>query len=743
VNDHLGTGRLCFGPRGQRSREPSLPRAALYLFLGFAVLTGSPDGTIAVGAESGPPTDGAAAAAAKSIEEHVERRRVEARGKLLAKETDRLRAVEQAGPPGRDIIGKLKAAEPAVREAIAPLLADSARPVEQDLQGLVRVLDRQIQEMTAAWRDVRAADRESKSLLASTSLAGDTAGGVPWLLSLDDRWFWASVLGALAVLVAVTLHTHRHGVRRWFGRRFGRLAARLTVAGTLLVLILGAAALGLSDRLGDGRASGEPSEAGTTPGAVAADASLLEGETRTAIERARTLEAQRGELQKGSRQRLADAVAGVGDLPALAEGFRDRVLEIGQRLAILEDLPKALEADLADLAQVREDLTAAAEVSAEHLGWRRTIRSGIGLATFGLVAVGGWFLGRGVKRRRAVRGNTCPLCLGAIRPGPASRNGRVPPGSQVVRCENVLDAAKGIRCNYAIRDAYRPMAKVCFPTLGVPRAGKTHWLAMLYWQLNRGNFPRSLRFEKVRPVEAASGEDFDRIVEQILVSRLGTTGTQGVRIPHPLVFNFRDRDRWGPSSLLVNIFDYSGEVTATLSLDDYRRRRAMDADGYLFFLDPTLPAEPQAKALAEFREDVRLVKGVGSTRRLQLPLALCVSKIDLLAGQSYALPDGRDAVAQFYDDLARIDPTGEAMTLDVIEARSALVARLRDTVWPGWQIERTIQDLFGGRVQYFPLTPVGLDGAGEKDLNLRTIAPFGLLEPLVWLLHMNGYPVLR
>ena len=51
-------------------------------------------------------------------------------------------------------------------------------------------------------------------------------------------------------------------------------------------------------------------------------------------------------------------------------------------------------------------------------------------------------------------------------------------------------------------------------------------------------------------------------------------------------------------------------------------------------------------------------------------------------------------------------------------------------------------DLFGGRYMFFPLTPVGLDGRGETDLSLRTISPFGLLEPLVWLLEMNGYPIL-
>jgi hypothetical protein len=423
--------------------------------------------------------------------------------------------------------------------------------------------------------------------------------------------------------------------------------------------------------------------------------------------------------------------------------LRDRVIEVSERLAVLESLPQPIQADLDELAQIQEGLREAAEATARRGQWQSGIRGGMGLTALGVVIGSAWVLRRGTKRRRSAVAGTCPLCLGTIRAGAASQNGRAEGPAKILRCNNVLDPAKGIRCDYAIRDAYRAMPKLCFPTLGVPRAGKTHWLAMLYWQLNRGNYPRSVRFERVRPVEAASGEDFDRIVEQILISRLGTTGTQGARIPHPLVFNFSDRDRWGYSSVLVNVFDYSGEVTATLGVDDYRRRRAMEADGYFFFLDPTLPAEPQAKALAEFREDLRLVKGVADNRPLRLPLALCVSKIDLLARQSYALPDGGDAVARFYDDLAKIDPTGEAMTLEVIEARSNLVARLRDTIWPGWQIQRAVEDLFRGRSLFFPMTPVGLDGRGESDLNLRTIAPFGLLEPLAWLLHMNGYPVLE
>jgi hypothetical protein len=180
-----------------------------------------------------------------------------------------------------------------------------------------------------------------------------------------------------------------------------------------------------------------------------------------------------------------------------------------------------------------------------------------------------------------------------------------------------------------------------------------------------------------------------------------------------------------------------------MGVEDYRRRRALDGDGFFFFLDPTYPSEPQSRALADFREDLRLIRGTSTGKQVRTPVALCISKIDVLAGRSHTLPNGGDAITRFYDELGRIDPTGEAMTRGVIEARSEATARLRDTIWPGWQIERHIHDLFGGRYAFFPLTPVGLDGLGETDLSLRTISPFGLLEPLLWLLEMNGYPVLQ
>jgi hypothetical protein len=283
---------------------------------------------------------------------------------------------------------------------------------------------------------------------------------------------------------------------------------------------------------------------------------------------------------------------------------------------------------------------------------------------------------------------------------------------------------------------YRENVKLCFPTLGIPQAGKTHWLAMVYRELNRGNYPNVIQFERIR---STSSDDFDVVVDEILNKKLGPMATQVGRIPHPLIFNFLDHDRFGASNVLVNIFDYSGEVIRSQTIEDRQRQRALDGDGFFFFLDPTEPSETQSQALAGFREDLRRIKGIRTGKQVHVPIALCVSKLDLMVNQPYADPHGGGVIEKFYRDLGELNWD---LNVATIERRSKLMGQLRDTVWPGWQIERQIDDLFGGRFLFFPLTPVGLDGLGERDLTRRTIAPVGLLEPLLWLLHMNGYPVL-
>ena len=83
--------------------------------------------------------------------------------------------------------------------------------------------------------------------------------------------------------------------------------------------------------------------------------------------------------------------------------------------------------------------------------------------------------------------------------------------------------------------------------------------------------------------------------------------------------------------------------------------------------------------------------------------------------------------------------------LALIHRRSQLCARAIPMMFPGWNVERTLRENFGGRYMFFPMSAVGLEGAelGVEDLSRRTITPFGMIEPLLWLLHMHGYCVLH
>ncbi len=309
----------------------------------------------------------------------------------------------------------------------------------------------------------------------------------------------------------------------------------------------------------------------------------------------------------------------------------------------------------------------------------------------------------------------------------------------MMECKRQISTDPYEECGFTFAEDYRDMVKLCFPTLGIPQAGKTHWLAMTYRELNRGNRPASVRFERIK---STSSDTFDRIVDEILDAdrRLGPEATQTHRIPHPLVFHFGDHDPLERSHSLVNIFDYSGEVTRSHAIgESTQRQRALDGDGFFFFLDPTEPSETQVQALVNFRDDLRLIKRVRPGHTLRTPVALIVSKIDLMVTERYAESDGDGIIDKFYHDLGNI---GWNLDLRSMEARSKLLANMRETIWPGWDIEQSIHDLFGGRYLFFPLSPVGLNEPGERDLARRTIAPVGLFQPLLWLLHMNGYQVL-
>lgn len=557
-------------------------------------------------------------------------------------------------------------------------------------------------------------------------------------LGTEHRWFWLASLVAVAALLALLAVDKRHEVRRYLngGRAKGLALGKVLLALLALLCILTASLFFASDGI---LVDWLDRSSGATAAARIAESSTEDAEKMAELQTRQS--AQRKELDT-LREKLETEFSRV--LPAKeAVSLFDRWWAYWEaatkRRAQLKSLEQCRARLEVDLAAIKTDEAAIGTARDATEKWRRQANrlcGFIGLALTSFVASGGVMFARSVKGRVRKLANTCPLCLteGSLKEAGNGDGGGQQLAEGMVRCEAVISESPFEECRFDFPSMFRPVPKVCFPTLGIPSAGKTHWLAMVYRELNKGNFPKEVEFAKIR---SSSSEDFERTVDDILNGKIGPKATDIGPLPRPLVFNFRDHDGLGRSNILVNIFDYSGEVLRSMSLEDRQRKRAFTADGYFFFLDPTKSSDEQTQPLANFRQDVRTVKGLHAGQQIRCPVALCVPKIDLMPDEDYAR--GGNIVDRFYDELRDI---GWGMDTASIQRRSDLMRRLRDDIWPGWEIERQIDDLFGGRYMFFPLTPVGLNEPGEKDLAKRTIAPVGILHPLMWLLHMNGYPVL-
>ncbi|HUY88545.1 MAG TPA: hypothetical protein VMV10_07415 [Pirellulales bacterium] len=682
----------------------------------------------------------AADLARKYVERTVETLEFEAENRFREAEIQRLGLQSGHGMPG--VLEPLSSLDPELRQSLSALLEANNQPALTALETARDRSQARRQAIVDRWRAVRTAEYDERLELFEIQATKQVAGQLASLLSVDNRWFWLCGSVAVVTLVLLAIHERRHEFRR---RLNGGRARAMGLSKVLAALALLLALVTLTTFIFGDRVYHWLLRAGTGAEGSSRE-ELLALDRSAAAERAAAAERRRAIDPKYQRAwehwRSQPDAAGT---PLITQDRQARASleKLAVNLAVESGVASRLEADLKETEQLRREIAANAEERNTYHRRKQWIRGGLGLGLLGLASGGGILFRRGVRRRLEKTSNTCPLCLGEGTFEPVneqSRGGLGAPNGHVtldmVQCKNVISEHPYEECEFTFMSMYREIAKLCFPTLGIPQAGKTHWLAMVYRELNRGNYPDVVQFERIK---SASSDEFDLVVDEILNKKMGPMATQVGRIPHPLVFNFLDRDRFGASNILVNIFDYSGEVIRSQTIEDRQRQRALDGDGFFFFLDPTEPSETQSQALAGFREDLRRIKGLKAGKQVHIPVALCVSKIDLMVDEPYADPNGGGVIDHFYRDLGEI---GWEMNLKSIEARSRRMAQLRDTVWPGWQIERQIDDLFGGRFMFFPVTPVGLDGIGQRDLSRRTIAPVGLLDPLLWLLHMNGYPVL-
>ncbi|QEG25491.1 hypothetical protein GobsT_02170 [Gemmata obscuriglobus] len=322
------------------------------------------------------------------------------------------------------------------------------------------------------------------------------------------------------------------------------------------------------------------------------------------------------------------------------------------------------------------------------------------------------------------------------KPGPATAE---PTESGYVECKT---------CGFRFLRSYQRVRRLCFPVVGVRNSGKTHLLATAYDKVRKQVAPTAAT---IIAAPSLGDERFDLYIDLILNLKrdAGNTLHDVNTPPDPVMMHVRDIDPAGANTALVNLFDYSGELVNQKIDVDRLKKQAVKMDGFMLFLDPTqldgrkggVTLDRQLAALNEFMADMREARRVAPGDVIPVPVAVVIPKFDLLVTRNPIAGQSVQFVRKLLGDLTPAQP--KRTTLDLVRERSDLVEDMLELIFRGVDVRAVVESYFGRQVLFFPVSSVSLfeNELGVEDLSKRTIAPFGVAEPFLWLLHMHGYEV--
>jgi hypothetical protein len=490
---------------------------------------------------------------------------------------------------------------------------------------------------------------------------------------------------------------------------------------------------------------GGPAASDARPWAAREEADLAAARDAAALKAARAEAAAEETWRVTTAAWVALVAAPRGDADALVRAGEAELRAGLRAVAIDAQLGERLGRDAAEQrAKLAEESAKLDQLTGRAKLWSRA-RTGLRVLAacvlFGLATAPLWSARRSRARRIALAAKTCPRCfrLDTLKVEASARKARTDDGDDGdVRCT---------RCGLRIRRSYLDVPRLCFPTVGVRSSGKTHMLVTAYDRVRKRTAPT---VATVQP--APTGSDADRRFEQLtdeVLHRRGVAGATDLVLPDPVLLHVRDADPLGGSAAIVNLFDYSGELINPDVDVNMLKATAVRMDGFMLFLDPTqlygdaanVTIDQQLAMLDSFLAHMRKERKVPVGEPIPVPVAVCVPKFDLLISDN---PIGGQSVQYIRQMLEHLNPPPQEVTLAVLRERSELVEQMLPLMFPGLDVRRVIEGYFGTQLLFFPLSSVSLmeHELGVKDLSKRNIAPFGVSEPVVWLLHMHGYLVL-
>jgi hypothetical protein len=648
----------------------------------------------------------------------------------LTRETERVEAMA-AGGRGEPLGALCRAFPDQSAEGLA-LLGKLVQAWDASLAQEVQKQEERLGQLRDALITARAGRIDRQRRLAATNALRSTlaAQGPDW--AQLGPWV---ILAPLALLVVARFDL-RQPIRRWL-HRIGCLRSTLLLIGALV--LLGAGALVW-------RASMPPPA--RIPAVAAADHDAdapLPGEVKRLKLSRMDLDRDYGEVVEQWKAVSAPPVESGSPLLDDWVSARRKLGKLHEVVAVQQAFSSALRADLGTLNQAEAKLASSAETLRHLAGRRTTIRLAGGIVIPAVCLGGVWALYHRNSRRRRIDGDMCVRChwsgkLVEIKdrprePGDPEGTG----GVRRIRCE--AQFKPGEPCDFEFPARVREWPRLCIPTLGITRAGKTHWMAAFFDESRRSDGSR-VRFEPIR----TQGLSVLEQAQNLLRAGVEFPPTQPA-LPDPVIYEFGDADALLSSEALLNLFDFAGEVAQSMDVRHPLRRRMLDADGYFAFLDPMKSAEEQFKLFEKVHHDLRETGRVTLRRVAGVPAAICVPKLDRLRRQAETGATGHAAaIKEFFEGLRKLERArkGSVITASLIDARSRLTARLIRQLWPREDLEDRIQRIFGRRYRFFPMTPLGLDHVGDSDGGPAARAePYAVREPLLWILHANGYVVFR
>jgi hypothetical protein len=600
---------------------------------------------------------------------------------------------------------------------------------QEELAKVRKQLDTKRDEIKKAWCKAYAevAEIAGKFRNAEDHFGPRNDENTPPLWDLGTVGIVAWGVFLLFVSFGLYLHGWRREVRSYF-RFHGKMGA--SAASLLVVLFSSFGSLSFAQ----GKADGQPELDNLRGDLASLKKAVDELKSEVDIKRDARLKklaaqfAPRPDVENGFQERFIAAEKGASD------AFRNLL----QTANLVELAGADGNAVLNKVDAERKELAKFEEKGQERLRWNIGIKIGLCSAFLLLAFLPVRRLRRAKLVQRIQQAVQCPCCLAnkTLKEKSLDAQDERFPEPTYLKCSE---------CGYEMRASYQKLPRLCFPAVGVPASGKTHWLVTAYDTIKKVRVPVRA---SLQCAPSMSDEKFDIEIERILENHMKARATVHDRttFPYPLVFHLKDCDDLGNNEGMLNLFDLGGEMMKTHVNVDVVRQRALLMDGFVLFLDPTkvkLSAgddsiKNQIDALKAFHQEIRDMRGVDVGKPIPVPIAVCISKLDLIINKNplsqASLPWIKSLRESFRNPL----------TLAEIHKRSKMCEEKLSILFPGWSLPRTLNEQFGGRFLFFPLTPVSLveDELGREDL-ARTIEPVGILEPILWLLHMHGFKVLQ